>query len=92
MSTLMRPDYIHKIFEKQTEIALENLEKLNDRVGEFVDVLFICGTDFGTQNSTFCSIDTYNELYHPYYKIIKTPIGKPLNILVGQLKVLWKDL
>jgi len=33
-----------------------------------VDAVFICGTDFGTQKSTFCSPRTYRELYMPYYK------------------------
>jgi uroporphyrinogen-III decarboxylase len=33
-----------------------------------VDVVFLCGTDFGTQKSTFCSTATFRELYLPYYK------------------------
>lgn len=68
VSTAARQDYIHAIFEKQTEIAIENLKKLNARVGHLVDVAFICGTDFGTQIGTFCSSQTYVDLYHPYYK------------------------
>jgi uroporphyrinogen-III decarboxylase len=28
----------------------------------------MCGTDFGTQESSFCSPGTYRSLYHPYYK------------------------
>ncbi len=28
----------------------------------------ICGTDFGTQTSTFCSPEVYNNLWLPYYK------------------------
>ncbi|NSW94857.1 MAG: methyltransferase, partial [Bacteroidales bacterium] len=35
-----------------------------------VDVVFICGTDFGTQNSTFCSPDTYARVWMPYYRKI----------------------
>ena len=68
MSTLMRPDHLHQVFEKQTDIALENLKKAYEAVGDAVDVVFICGTDFGTQDSTFCSTDTYEELYAPYYR------------------------
>ncbi len=68
MSTLIRQDYVHAVFEKQTEIALQNLEKLFKVVGNELDVIFLCGTDFGTQTSTFCSSDTYQSLYHPYYK------------------------
>ena len=70
MSTLMRPDYLHYIFEKQTDVALENLSLIKDIAGDQVDVAYICGTDFGTQDSSFCSIETYEELYAPYYKKI----------------------
>jgi hypothetical protein len=70
MSTLMRPDYLHYIFEKQTDVALENLVLVKDIAGDQVDVAYICGTDFGTQDSSFCSIETYEELYAPYYKKI----------------------
>jgi hypothetical protein len=68
MSLLLRRDYIHQVFEKQTEIALTNLEKLFGEVGNRVDAAFICGTDFGTQDSQFCSVDDFRELYAPYYK------------------------
>ena len=68
MSTAMRQDYLHAVFERQTEIALENLARIFARVGNAVDVVFICGTDFGTQSSTFCSTATFAELYMPYYK------------------------
>ena len=70
MSTLLRTDYLHQIFEKQTDIALENLKMVKEATGDTVDVAFICGTDFGTQDSSFCSIDTFQELYAPYYKKI----------------------
>jgi len=70
MSTLMRPDYLHYIFEKQTDVALQNLEMVRDIAGGLVDVAYICGTDFGTQDSSFCSPETYEELYAPYYRKI----------------------
>jgi len=68
MSTAIRQDYVRAIFEKQCEIALQNLALVNEVAGDIIDVAFICGTDFGTQNSQFCSTDTYEELYAPYYK------------------------
>lgn len=70
MSTVMRTDYLHQIFEKQSDIALENLKKAKEATGDTVDVVFICGTDFGTQDSSFCSVETFDELYAPYYKKI----------------------
>ena len=68
MSTLMRSDYLHQVFEKQTDIALENLALAKEATGDSVDVVFICGTDFGTQDSSFCSTEAFDELYAPYYK------------------------
>lgn len=70
MSTIMRQDYVHGIFEGQSEIAIRNLELLKDKVGDQVQAVFICGTDFGTQDSQFCDLDTFNSLYAPYYKKI----------------------
>ena len=68
VSTVARTDLLHAIFEKQTDIAIANLEKINAAVGQGIDIAWVCGTDFGTQNSTFCSPQTYDSLYKPYYK------------------------
>jgi uroporphyrinogen-III decarboxylase len=39
-------------------------------------VAYICGTDFGTQDSSFCSPETYEELYAPYYRKMNNWIHK----------------
>jgi uroporphyrinogen-III decarboxylase len=56
------------VFARQIEIALGNLERIHARIGDTVDAVSICGTDFGTQRSTFCSIETFRELWLPYYR------------------------
>ncbi len=76
MSTASRKDYIHKVFETQCEFALANLEIIKNEIGDVIDVLFLCGTDFGSQTSTFCSVNTFNELYAPYYKQVNDWIHK----------------
>jgi hypothetical protein len=76
VSTLTRKPYVHALFEKQTEIALANLGKIRARVGDRVQAVFICGTDFGTQQSTFCSPATFRELYLPYYRRMNDWIHK----------------
>lgn len=68
VSTLTRQDYVHEVFSRQCELALANLEKLYAVIGEAIDVVFVCGTDFGTQTSSFCSTATFDSLYAPYYK------------------------
>ncbi len=72
VSTLTRQDYIHHVFDRQCEIAIRNLEKMKGAVGDSVDVVFICGTDFGTQRSTFCSAQTFRDLYKPYYQKVNS--------------------
>jgi len=76
MSTATRQDYIHMIFCQQCEIALKNLEKIHNAVGDIVDAVFVCGTDFGTQSSTFCSEAAFRSLYFPYYKQVNDWIHK----------------
>jgi hypothetical protein len=68
ISIKTRPDYIREIFSRQVEIAVENLRRIHARIGDALDVIFICGTDFGTQSSAFCSVETFRELWFPYYK------------------------
>jgi hypothetical protein len=70
MSTVMRTDYLHTIFEKQTDIALSNLEKIYNVVGNNFDAVEIDGNDFGTQDSLFCSPESFEELYAPYFRKI----------------------
>jgi hypothetical protein len=70
MSILMRPDYVHAIFERQTEIAVENFTRLHKVIGNNIDAVYICGTDFGTQGSTFCAPEQFDDLWLPYYQRI----------------------
>jgi len=66
ISTMTRPDYIKAVFERQAEIAVQNLARLYEVVGDRITVIQTNGTDFGTQNGPFCSPNMYRELYLPY--------------------------
>jgi hypothetical protein len=79
LSTVMRIDYLHQLFNRQTDIALSNLEKIHKVTANAVDVIFVCGADFGTQDTQFCSLETFKELYAPYYKKINNWIHKNTN-------------
>ncbi len=68
MSTLTREDFMKNFYDRQTDIALDNLSQLHQVIGSKIDVVFICGTDFGTQNSTFCSPETFRDIWLPYYR------------------------
>ncbi len=70
ISTAVRQDYVHKIFEKQCEIGLKNLAALIKILGDRVQAVFLTGTDFGTQRGPFISQATYRELFQPYHRQI----------------------
>ncbi|MFW6257411.1 MAG: uroporphyrinogen decarboxylase family protein [Prolixibacteraceae bacterium] len=79
MSIMMRPEYIKAVFDRQSEIAVENLKKLHPVIGDNIDAVFICGTDFGTQNSTFCAPEQFDDLWMPYYQRINNWIHENTN-------------
>lgn len=70
VSTVIRRDFVNEIFRRQTDIAIANLERLHEVVGEIPDIAFVCGTDFGTQTSQFCSPETFDGLWAPHYSRI----------------------
>lgn len=67
VSTAIRKDYVHAVFEKQCEIGLKNLDKLITLFGDRIQAVFITGTDFGTQRGPFISKEAYRELFKPYH-------------------------
>lgn len=79
LATLAYPDYVMKVFEKQCEIALHNIELLSKSVGDYVQVVFVSGTDFGTQTGLFSSLETYRQLYKPFQKAVNEKIHKLTN-------------
>jgi hypothetical protein len=65
VSTVSRPDYIQAVFERQTAVAIGNLERLHAAVGDRISIIQTSGTDFGTQTGPFFSPAKYRQLYLP---------------------------
>jgi len=74
VSTVSRPDYVHEVFRRQTEIAVENIRRLGQAVGDRVQAAFVCGTDLGTQRGPFISPRMYKDLYRPYYRRLNAAV------------------
>ena len=68
MSIATRRDYIYRVFDRQCEIGLANLEKLYRVAGDRLAVLRVTGTDFGQQRGPFVSPQTYRDLFKPFHK------------------------
>lgn len=76
ISTATRRDYVYKVFKRQCEIALANLEKTYQVVGNQVTVAFVTGTDFGMQTGPSISPEVYCKLYQPFHKHINDWVHK----------------
>ena len=70
MSTAVRRDYVYKVFERQCEIGLANLEKIYAVVGNRATAVFVTGADFGTQTGPFISPKAYRDLFMPFHKTV----------------------
>jgi hypothetical protein len=79
VSTVLRTDYVCKVFERQCEIGLKNIEKLAKALGDKVQLVFVSGTDFGTQRGPFISPQAYRDLYKPFQKAINDKIHELTN-------------
>ena len=76
MSTLTRRDYVFEVFSRQSEIAIENLKRIHQAVGNKVHVVWMDGNDLATQNSLFCSPDGYRDLFQPFHKKLNDWVHK----------------
>jgi len=76
MTVARNPEFVMRLFDAQVEIALGNLARLQKIAGDVIDVVVVCGTDFGTQDSSFCSLATFDEVWKPRYRTINDWIHK----------------
>ncbi len=76
MATVTNRDYVLRVFERQCERALKSIAKLAAAVGDRAQVVFVSGTDFGTQTGQFCSVQTYRELYKPFHQAVNDQIHR----------------
>ena len=76
ISLSTRRVHVYKIFERQTEINLANLERIHQAVAERPAVAYVTGADFGTQNGPLLAPKIYRELFLPFHKQINDWIHK----------------
>jgi len=79
MTVADEPEFVAELFDRQTEIALENMKRLHSIAGDVIDIVVVCGTDFGTQASLFCGVPKVRELWLPRYKKINDWIHSNTN-------------
>jgi hypothetical protein len=65
---LLYPDYVREVFEIETERAIESFKKYYEAFGNDLDVVYICGADFGSQRGPLINPETFKTVYVPHYK------------------------
>ena len=68
MSLVERQGFVREVFEGQCAVALQNLARFYDAVGNRVSLIFLTGADYGTQASLFFSPGLWAELYAPFFR------------------------
>jgi uroporphyrinogen-III decarboxylase len=79
MSLVARRDFVHAVFEYETEIALQNLPLLARALGDRVAVVRVCSADLGGQAAPLISRETYRELFSPYYRRLNAAFHEQTN-------------
>jgi len=67
MALGLYPEYVKDIFAAWTRLCIRNLELLYQAVGNKAQAVFLCGTDFGSQNSELISRGMFEDLFMPYF-------------------------
>jgi uroporphyrinogen-III decarboxylase len=61
--------YVKDLFEVRTETAIENLEMLNNYLGDKISIICLDGTDYGSQRGELFSPEIFEEVYMPFMKL-----------------------
>lgn len=65
---LLDPDYVRQYHEIMTDEALDRVHRILPRIAPCVDIVMMGADDWGTQNATIASPDTFRELFQPYIR------------------------
>lgn len=67
VSHVTRRDYIYEVYDRQTDITMGNLELVRQAVGSNIEILYLSGSDYGTQRGPLFSPDMFRDLYKPFF-------------------------
>lgn len=62
------PNYVRELMDLGAEIAIDNLKLYWQTLGDNIDIIFIDGSDYGTQQREMFSPATFERFYEPCYQ------------------------
>jgi len=65
---LLDPDYVREYHEIMINEAMDRVHRVLPRIAPYVDIVMMSADDWGTQNATISSPDTFRELFKPYIR------------------------
>ena len=69
-------EYAFSILHATAERAVENLKLYLQAVGNYIDTIFVSGTDYGTQKGELFNPEIFRELYVPNIKLMNDYVHK----------------
>ena len=76
ISHVTRARFLDEVYGHEVDIAIRNLELLAPVLGDRVDVVKVCSTDFGTQRGPMISRQVYRDIYSPHYRRLNAAIHR----------------
>ena len=61
-------NYCREVMDAQSEVCIENARRYFQALGDNVDILGICGEDYGSQNGPMIGPELFREVYVPSQK------------------------
>ncbi len=74
------PSYANELFHATAEAAVENLKVYLEAVGQYMEILMMSTSDYGTQRGPMISPDTFEKIYAPNYRIMNDYVHQHSNV------------
>jgi hypothetical protein len=65
---LMYPEFVEEVFDIEAERAIESFKLINDAFGNDIDIVYLCGADFGAQQGPLMDPEVVRKFHMPRYK------------------------
>ncbi len=77
------PEYAGEILHATAERAIENSQLYLQALGQYIDIILLSGTDYGSQKAEIFNPDIFKELHKPNYKLITEYIHENFDVKIA---------
>jgi len=77
------PEYANEILRATAERAIENSGLYLQAIGEYIDIMLLSGTDFGSQKAEIFRPEIFKELHRPNYKLVTDYIHSNYDVKIA---------